>query len=197
MPSATRLRLRPASTCADPAILTDGYLAAGDSYDDPGWIAWPGGGGAKQITLEPKKPVAVRNVRGHFDAAFFGLVPPKSVEAAVSDDGKTFRTIGAAARFRRPQASRLVFDQAGQPGDGAVRAADRRARRRMDLHRRGNGQRRASRANFPHAAVGRPVTLATTPANPVIGTASLTDGNIGHTPQIPVPRLPGLRFRAH
>ena len=44
-----------------------------------------------------------------------------------------------------------------------------------------NGQLPAP--NFPHAAVGRPVTLATKPANPVVGLASLTDGNIGHTPQ--------------
>ena len=90
-----KVTLSPGFNHADPAILTDGFLAAGDSYDDPGWICW-NGGGVKEVTLELKNPTEVRSVRGHYDAAFFGLVPPKSVEVAVSEDGKTFRSVGTA-----------------------------------------------------------------------------------------------------
>ena len=177
-----KVTLSPGFNHADPAILTDGFLAAGDSYDDPGWICW-NGGGVKEVTLELKKPTEVRSVRGHYDAAFFGLVPPKSVEVAVSDDGKTFRSVGTAdqaagvshrgwysVELASPATARFVRLLATPGGEWTY----------VD-EVTVNGQ--LPEPNFPHAAVGRPITLATKAANPAVGLASLTDGNIGHTPQ--------------
>ena len=177
-----KVTLTPGFNRAAPAILTDGYLAAGDSYDDPGWICWSGGG-AKEITLELAKPTVIHTVRGHFDAAFYGLVPPKSVEVLVSDDGKAFHPVGivdqAAGLSHRgwysvelaaPATARFVRLSAVPGGEWTY----------IDEVTVNGG---LPAPNFPHAAVGKPITLATRPANPVIGLASLTDGNIGHTPQ--------------
>jgi alpha-N-acetylglucosaminidase len=187
-----KVTLSPGFNHAKPAILTDGFLAAGDSYDDPGWICWSGSGGVRDITLELSKPTEVRTIRGHFDSAYFGLVLPKSVEFEVSGDGKKFRSMGTA-------------DQAaGQSHRGwySVELASPVFAHYVRLRATPGGEwtyvdevmvnGQLPEPNFPHAAVGRPVTLATKPANPVIGLASLTDGNIGRTPQYQCPGYMGF-----
>lgn len=177
-----KVTLNPALPSIPPAMLADGLMAAGDSYNDPGWVAWSTPG-AKEITLELKKPTAIRNIRGHFDNAGFGLILPAKVEMAVSDDGTTFRSVGTmdsatawknrgwfSVELPQPVTAQYVRLTATPGGDWTF----------VD-EVMVNGD--VPGPNFPHAAVGKAVTTTTPPIYKAPGLEALTDGTIGNTPQ--------------
>lgn len=178
-----KVTLKPVPGNLNPGMLTDGMMAAGDSFNDPGWIAWWGPTGAKEITLELKKPTAIRNIRGHFDNAGFGVILPAKVEMSVSDDGKTFRPVGAmdsptawphrgwfSIELATPVTARYVRLSA-TPG-GEWNYTDEVMV---------NGE--LPGPNFRHEAMGKPITVAKQPTYKSPGLAALTDGMIGNTPQ--------------
>ena len=170
-----------------PQGLADGLLAAGDSYGDPGWVGWSSQSDQIQITVDLKKPIAVKNIRSHFLRSMGGVGLPKMVNISVSDDGRTFRPIGtvdqaAAAKVRgwysvepaNPVAARYVRVN-------PIPGAEWTFTDEVVV----NGERPGP--NFLHAAIGKPVALVT-PPNPDYassGIESLTDGYVGPTPMCP------------
>jgi len=166
-----------------PKGLTDGMLALGDSYGDPGWLGW----NVSQpivATLELSRRTTVRTVAARFGRSGGGLEIPKNFVVQLSDDGQAFRDAAEVGREKaltrrgwyvaelaRPTPARFIRVTAAPGGEWTFLDE-------VAVNAQPPGP------NFRHAALGKPVALATppSPSYSQSGLESLTDGYIGFTP---------------
>lgn len=72
--------------------LVDGVIGSNDDYNDGLWVGWRGSDLAATIDLQPATPMHTIQVRFLQQSGSWALLP-KLVTFAVSDDGKTWRTL--------------------------------------------------------------------------------------------------------
>ena len=155
-------------------------LAADDS-GGTGWLGWLNAD--VEVTLDLKKPIAIRNLGCRSTNAAFGLVLPKQVEFFVSDDGETFRPVAMADKAQALK----------QHGWYAADVKDTTARYvRLRAQSGGSWTFLDEFAvnfsppgpNAPHLAVGKPVTIPALKPGvyDAAGTQALTDGYIARNP---------------
>jgi hypothetical protein len=162
--------------------LTDGLLAQGEEAASTGWVSWEPSAGPVQVTLDLARPTKVTRIGAHFLRAIRVALPAR-VEFAVSEDGKEFRTVAT------------LSERDGEAQRGWYTAEVEAVTARRVLVRATPGVGRMSldevavnpqpdEPNFRHAALGRPVTLASPPGGGYTapGVQGLTDGFVGRSP---------------
>lgn len=70
--------------------LTDGFLAAGNDYDKPGWVGWANRGTPLSITLDLGRSLPIERCAAHLLRAGGGVGLAQAIEFAISDDGLQF-----------------------------------------------------------------------------------------------------------
>ena len=165
-----------------PKGLTDGVLAAGDSYGDPGWVGWAGNQPIT-VTLDLGKPTMIRDISPRSIRGDGGLNIPKEIDFLLSNDGTNFRSVAKVgkefadkhhgwyrAELKRPEQARFVRVVLTPSGEWTF--LDEVAV---------NGT--LPGPNLVHAAIGKTVTLTSPPSDSyaAAGIEALTDGYIGFT----------------
>jgi tRNA A-37 threonylcarbamoyl transferase component Bud32 len=172
---------RPGRLGPGAAGLADGLLAEGDEAGSAGWVGWERGAGPVQVTLDLARPTKVTKLGAHFLRAR-GVTLPVEVAFAVSEDGKEFRTVATLSER----------DGLGQRGWYTAALEAVTARRVRVSATPGADWLYLDEVAvnplpeappFRHAALGRPVTLASPPAlYEAPGVQGLTDGFVGRSP---------------
>lgn len=156
-----------------PKGLTDGLLAAGNTYTAAGWVGWNGPG---VITLDLGKSKKLASLTAHFLRSGGGVDLPKTVEFQTSSNGRDFTAITT------------VDYAAGSKQRGWFSVApEKAAARYLRLNITANGEwtfldEIAVNGAIPgpdttHEALGKPVTFATGPNGYVMpGAQGMTDG---------------------
>lgn len=160
--------------------LVDGYLAEGDDYSSAGWAGWLNTDVEINIDLGSSTPI--ERVGGRFARGRFGLNLPKSVEFFASSDGKSYQSLGtvdakAAGRERgwyaiTPNGVTARYLRVKTISGGDWTFLDEIAVNYTPLT-----------PTLVHAALGKPVTLTTPPAESysLPGIEGLTDGFVARS----------------
>jgi hexosaminidase len=165
-----------------PRGLTDGFL--GEEAGPSGWVGWERGPEPIRVLLDLDRPKVIRGLGAHFLRAGGGIGLPKRVEFALSEDGRAYRhavTItdktGAGQRgwytaAVEPLTARYVRMTVATPGGDWTFLDEVMV------------NPRPVEPTFKHAALGKPVTLASPPAGhyALPGVGGLTDGFVGQAP---------------
>jgi serine/threonine protein kinase len=162
--------------------LVDGLLAEGDEADSKGWVGWEPGAGPVQVTLDLDRPTKVTRLGVHFLRATHVALPVR-VGFSISEDGKDFRTVATLEeRDATPQRGWYTAEvEAVTARQVRIRATPGIQRMLLD-EVAVNPQ--PDEPNLRHAALGRPVTLASPPGGGYTapGVQGLTDGFVGRSP---------------
>ncbi|HET6246573.1 MAG TPA: family 20 glycosylhydrolase [Tepidisphaeraceae bacterium] len=170
----------PATAGPGPRGLTDGLLAAGDDYSDPGWVGWSGP--PMEITLDLHRAKLIRTITPHALNSGGGVELPAKVDVLLSDDGTNFHRAAALTRSdglkqrgwyvaeinppREARYVRLVVTQQAEWtyfDEIAVNAS-------------------LPGPDFIHEAMGKPITVVTppSPGYTATGVQELTDGYVSN-----------------
>ncbi len=87
--------------------LVDGVIGSNDDYNDGLWVGWRGADLAATIDLQPAKPFHSIQMRFLQQSGSWALLP-KLVTFAVSDDGKTWRTLQSTPIDVQPMDLRVM-----------------------------------------------------------------------------------------
>jgi hexosaminidase len=87
--------------------LVDGVLGSNDDYNDGLWVGWRGANLDATIDLQPAKPFHSIQMRFLQQSGSWALLP-KLVTFAVSDDGKTWRTLQSTPIDVQPMDLRVM-----------------------------------------------------------------------------------------
>lgn len=103
----TYLTAPDAHYAGTPTQLVDGVIGSDDDYNDGLWVGWRGADLDATIDLQPAKPFHTIQVRFLQQSGSWALLP-RRVSFAVSDDGKTWRTLQSTPIDVQPMDLRVI-----------------------------------------------------------------------------------------
>lgn len=163
-----------------PGGLTDGILASGDSFGEPGWIGWASA--PVQVNIDLGKPKPIRNLIVRSLKTAGGVNFADHIDFSVSDDGQNFRKVGSVdSAGGLKNLGWYKLDLAKPVTARYVRVDTARGNEWIFMDEiLVNGK--LPGPNFRHAAMGKPVTYAAEPRDyRSNGLQAATDGYITDT----------------